>query len=272
MNLKKLLIVTFFNTLIAPSIKFDDSMDTQSFFYLNKYSKPIMKENITFLKQLYEKNFCNDNIQKIPKIIHQIWAGPNPIPSIYKTWQKTWVDKHPDWKYILWTDKEISTLKLHNEALYNKTTDYREKADLARYEILYNYGGIYIDMDCECLKPFDELLYYNFFVGIVDNYVDPIVNNAIIGSTEKHFILKNIIENIKDIEIKDWRWRSGVFYFSQEFLKLIKISPGINIALPTSYLYTVPYTYNNKESIEKYIKPESFALHYWGNKIGMNKN
>ena len=41
------------------------------------------------------------------------------------------------------------------------------KSDIARYEIIYRYGGVYIDTDFECLRPLDFLHYiYDFYTGI----------------------------------------------------------------------------------------------------------
>jgi len=46
---------------------------------------------------------------KIPKIIHQLWIGPQPAPlSIMQTWK----EKHPDFKYILWNESNLKNLFL----------------------------------------------------------------------------------------------------------------------------------------------------------------
>lgn len=37
--------------------------------------------------------------------------------------------------------------------------------DYARKDILYRYGGIYFDTDVELIRPFEDLLYNDFFVG-----------------------------------------------------------------------------------------------------------
>ena len=33
----------------------------------------------------------------IPKIIHQLWIGPHPVPT---TLMDTWKEKHPEFEYI----------------------------------------------------------------------------------------------------------------------------------------------------------------------------
>jgi mannosyltransferase OCH1-like enzyme len=86
----------------------------------------------------------------IPKIIHQIWIGPNKCPDIWiNTWKIDYIKKFPDWTYKLWTEKEIEKLKptMINRQYYDMETLYEGKADIARYEILYQEGGIYIDAD-----------------------------------------------------------------------------------------------------------------------------
>ena len=38
--------------------------------------------------------------------------------------------------------------------------------DIARLDLLYRYGGIYLDTDVELLRPLDELLYQPAFCGV----------------------------------------------------------------------------------------------------------
>lgn len=87
----------------------------------------------------------------IPKIIHQIWIGPKKQPDIYmKTWYNDYVKMYPEYTYMLWNEDKINDLMSYNneiKKLYNMETTMYGKADIARYVILYFYGGIYIDAD-----------------------------------------------------------------------------------------------------------------------------
>ena len=95
----------------------------------------------------------------IPKIIHQIHLGSKCLSELEKKWQSSWVQHHPDWKYCMWTDKCIETrLKITHPEILNTCDSFSEKSDILRFEILYQYGGLYIDTDFECLKPIDNLL------------------------------------------------------------------------------------------------------------------
>ena len=92
-------------------------------------------------------------MSKIPKIIHQIWLGPNIRPDIWmNSWKIDYCKQYPDWEYKLWTEKEINEFGLKNKAQYEFEKFYNGKSDIARYEILNKYGGLFIDADSLWIK------------------------------------------------------------------------------------------------------------------------
>ncbi len=125
------------------------------------------------------QSFLLGNVQqverKIPRIIHQIWTGGaddlkrmanDPSASLNKRnfwkWTKSWKRHHPDHDYILWNSTSMRNLIATD---YRFFLDYYDgfgqdikRIDAARYFILHKYGGIILDIDFECLKPFDDLL------------------------------------------------------------------------------------------------------------------
>jgi hypothetical protein len=70
----------------------------------------------------------------------------------------TWRDKNPDFEYILWTEEEIKKRGFQFECIeaITKMTEIAGVADIMRLEILYHYGGFYIDADSICLEPLDD--------------------------------------------------------------------------------------------------------------------
>lgn len=99
----------------------------------------------------------NDSKIKIPKIIHQLWIGPKPAPTSF---MKTWEEKHPDYEYIFWNEKELEKRGFNSE-LQNRIDDmdaYNGKADILRWEILYHYGGVFLDADSICIESVDDLV------------------------------------------------------------------------------------------------------------------
>ncbi|EDM37809.1 hypothetical protein PBAL39_15329 [Pedobacter sp. BAL39] len=112
-----------------------------------------LMEEISSLETLDKDSF--------PRIIHQTWPTKD-LPSYFVTLSNTWKDSHPEWKYVLWTDdmnKEFIS-KFYPEFLdqYNSYQVEIERVDAVRYFILMHFGGVFIDMDFECLKNIDDLI------------------------------------------------------------------------------------------------------------------
>lgn len=103
----------------------------------------------------------------IPRILHQLWPDAN-VPARYALLQQTWRKHHPDWEFRLWTDRDL--LDLVERCYPALASIYRGydanicRADLGRYLVLYRFGGVYTDMDCECLRPVAPLLDGSGFV------------------------------------------------------------------------------------------------------------
>jgi len=224
-------------------------------------------------KSLYDQHVIN-NLQykekRIPKIIHQIWLG-SPLPKKYKKFQKTWIKHNPDWEYKLWTDKEIAELNLTNKQMYEAESNYGAKSDIARYEILYRFGGLYVDTDFECLKPFEIFNHcFDFYVGIY--FTRYKINNAIIGSISHHPILKECIETLNterklyDTSDHNIIHNTGPIHLYKAFIKHCQNCSDSCVAFPSGYFYPWPFTFlkeNKKNQRNKWIRPESFAIHHW---------
>ena len=78
---------------------------------------------------------------------------------------------------------------MKNRSIYESTDNIGFKSDIARYEILYKYGGIYIDTDFECLKKIpDKFLHFDFISCIGFNYSPVILNGFLMASPKSNFI------------------------------------------------------------------------------------
>jgi hypothetical protein len=105
----------------------------------------------------------------IPKIIHQIWIGPNPIPDFCKDAIQTVKDKNPDFDYKFWTNDDLVDFGLENILKDALTPAFA--ANVFRLKILEKFGGIHIDVDTVCHKNLNTLLqkYSNYSVS--SNYI-----------------------------------------------------------------------------------------------------
>lgn len=273
-------------------ITFDDSMGFFSDDFFEIYQNynilkhkviPLneVKTHFALCRELYNKNI--GRLQKpkkktiIPKIFHQIWIGPHEPPPVFKNSQESIKKLHPDWQYKLWTDKDIVRLNLKNKKFYDESMNYGEKADIARYEILYRYGGVYADVDYVCIKPFDALTHsYEFFAGIQPVCSMAILTNCVIGSTSGHPVLYDCIESIKNnwhtfdstIESPNERilFKTGPILFHNSFFKIITLDSEKCIALPPSFLCPGEMNVLRKLDLEEFstvTKPESFGIHFY---------
>ena len=95
---------------------------------------------------------------KIPKVIHQIHLGDKPLSDQELKWQKTWKDYNPDWEFIFWDDERLRDVDIINQEYLDDCDNYSMKSDILRFDILYQFGGLYIDTDFECLKSLDPFL------------------------------------------------------------------------------------------------------------------
>ena len=135
---------------------------------------------------------------RIPKIIHQIWLG-SPVPKEFNAIIKTWKEKHPEWEYKLWTDSDVKQIQLINQKAYDAATNYGMKSDILRLEILHQFGGVYVDIDQECILPHDIFHHItNFYIGLLslDLPFKISIANGVMGSKKKHQIICNALQKI----------------------------------------------------------------------------
>ncbi|MBA2306897.1 hypothetical protein H0W26_02065 [Candidatus Dependentiae bacterium] len=236
-------------------------------------------KTMLFFKDLYERNnfFIRPAVYetKIPKRIHQIWFGPKTPPSIFKESQESLKKHHPDWEYKLWTEEDIPSLHLENQEFYDLSQNYAEKADIVRYELLNKFGGVYVDIDFVCLKPFDVLTQYDFWAGIesLDCQNRWVLSNAIIGAVPHHPILRHCIETIPTswYKIPDTFLRVGPAHLSESVIASTPQDSTTVIIFPKSFFYSLDFKDGlaarndnlHQASITSQIRPESFAMHYW---------
>ena len=137
----------------------------------------------------------------VPKIIHQIWIGPKPAPTKL---MDTWRDKNPEFEYIRWNEEEFKKRGMIFECQnkINEMETYCGKTDIMRWEILYKYGGIYIDADSFCIEPLDNEILKKSFAGWENEVSRPgLIAVGTMGFTVNHPIPKKAIEFIKQNEV-----------------------------------------------------------------------
>lgn len=105
----------------------------------------------------------------IPKILHRMWLDKNidnnmTPPKRYKQFMETFDKYNPDFKVEFWNMRKVRNL-FYEYPIIQKYYDIWEnlphhiqKCDMARYFIMYLFGGIYVDLDFYCFKNLSPLL------------------------------------------------------------------------------------------------------------------
>jgi hypothetical protein len=101
----------------------------------------------------------------ISKIIHYCWLSDDPVPQNLQKYMATWRKYLPEYKFIKWDFKRFpkGKSKWVDQAFENKK--YAFASDYIRLYALYNYGGIYLDMDVEVVRPYGNLLLLKTMLG-----------------------------------------------------------------------------------------------------------
>ena len=125
------------------------------------YNLYAIYKNANSTETFTDKQLCSNKKQLIPKIIIQTWKTNN-VPTRYQPLVNSIKSNNSGYKYMFFTDADIETFLKTNYAEYYKTylklPIIIQRIDFFRYIAIYHYGGFYMDLDMECLKPFDNLL------------------------------------------------------------------------------------------------------------------
>jgi hypothetical protein len=137
----------------------------------------------------------------IPKIIHYCWLSNDPIPAKLQECMNSWGKNLYGYEFMLWNFErfDISSSIWVKQAFEAKK--YAFAADFIRIYAVYHYGGIYLDMDVEVIKSFDDLLNYEIMMGYES--IAGRIEAASFGAKKNHPFMKkclNYYDNRKFIK------------------------------------------------------------------------
>lgn len=132
----------------------------------------------------------------IPKIIHYIWLGGNPLPKEYENYIEGWKKLCPDYEIKRHdeTNLNIDINEYCRQAYDNKKWAFA--SDVLRYYVLFEEGGIYLDTDVELLKPLDCFLNEKLFLGF--ETMDYVAPGLIMGAEKGNKIVKDLLDEYKN--------------------------------------------------------------------------
>lgn len=101
----------------------------------------------------------------IPRKIHYCWFGHGETPQLAKDCIASWHRYMPDWDYRLWNEDSFDVDRYPYAKEAYEAGKYAFVSDFVRLYALEREGGVYLDVDFEVYKPFDDLLGFHAFAG-----------------------------------------------------------------------------------------------------------
>lgn len=205
----------------------------------------------------------------LPRILHQIWVGPEPIPEQYEAYTKTWQDLHPSWEYRLWTDDNLPVMR--NRALYDRAEELTPavnigqfRSDVLRYELLWSFGGMYVDVDFECLTNIEHLL-TDVEAFAAWEVQDQWIANGLMGAEPGHPFIDRLITGLEASAEHHKGQRPNIAVGPQYLTRQHRRHSDEMTVLPTRLFY--PYLYNQVGTpAENGPWPDAVAVHHWANR------
>lgn len=137
----------------------------------------------------------------IPRVFHRVWLGGKPVPEPFTRWGRSWTTVHPGWTMKLWTEREIVDFK--NRDLLSRCSSLAQQADIVRYEVILREGGVYLDMDMECIKNIEPLLQGVEFFGCWQRLA--VLSNAVFGAAPGHEISEDLVRRSRtEFRARPW--------------------------------------------------------------------
>ncbi|HEX5852429.1 MAG TPA: glycosyltransferase [Solirubrobacteraceae bacterium] len=192
---------------------------------------------------------------RIPRTIHRVWLGEEPMPAEHERFGETFAHSHPSWELRLWSDEDLPGLDI-TAAERERARTPSELSNLVRYEVLRRHGGVYVDTDVDCLRPLTPLLRGLDAFAALER--PGRVGNAVLGSVAGHPAFTRAARLA--------RRTLGIGAHSPDangpyFLSLILEQEPANVAiLPARLFY--PYLWDELERRHESF-PDAYAVHHW---------
>ena len=207
----------------------------------------------------------------IPKIVWQTYdCSKEELPNYLKAISSTWEQNGLEYKYI--SNEDIFNFMLDNYDqdvidIINYIDIPMVRADFFRLVILYEFGGLYADIDTILLNPVINWIDFNkdFFL-LERTYEEHLIKNDLFAFSIKNKIMKEILEEIikrckeqikNNLRITPNHTGPEVFEFiikkyDIEYLR----SNGLNsVNLQNNYIHLGGLTLKDNIEFFRYIKP-----------------
>ena len=133
----------------------------------------------------------------IPKVIHYCWFGKGKMPALSEKCIASWKKYCPDYEIVCWNEENFDITQNRYAREAYEAGKWAFVSDYVRLKVLYDGGGIYLDTDVELIKPIDDLIEKNGYMGFDDSGV---VSTGLGFACEKgNELVGALLDDYKDI-------------------------------------------------------------------------
>ena len=163
-------------------------------------------------------------------IIHVMWTT-SEVPARWQRSAKTWPNMNEKFVYCHWNHSELEAFVADEYpwllSTYLAYPYIIQRCDVARYLLLYRYGGTYVDLDVICITPLSVI----FSAAPVDAGVIVAATEPFAVATEfvavrraRDPVMRGVISGLRRAAASHWypplpytavMFRSGPVYFSR---------------------------------------------------------
>lgn len=200
----------------------------------------------------------------IPKIIHYCWFGGNEKSPLIKRCIESWKIFCPDYEIKEWNE---SNFDVNCNAYVKKAYEMKKwafVADYARFYVLYQYGGVYLDTDVQLVKNIDELRLKGKFAGFGN---DEIVSTGLILATEKNdWLCKKVMDTYIEEEFV-WDDPSKILAIGRRVTRILidsGLKPNGQMQMVQDYTIYPKYYFNPTDGdIRGKVDERAYSIHHY---------
>jgi mannosyltransferase OCH1-like enzyme len=213
------------------------------------------------------------------------------MPARYKAYGQKWLDLNPGYELVEWNEEKVEDLGLRNFGVWNYIRDNggftciphsavaaraTQLADVAAYEIIHHFGGIYVNCDMEPLRPISDIPVLPD-AAYACQEVGRWINNGMLGGPAGHPFWELVIDELPE------RW-------TRLFGQPMHITTGPHLLTsvyeenPDAGLTVLPQELFNYTPLEQIpvgggdarfqnrvkknaVKAGAVAIHWWGHRF-----
>ena len=200
----------------------------------------------------------------IPKIIHYCWFGRGEMPQLVLDCMASWHKYMPDWEYMVWNEDnfDIEANQYVRDAYESRKFAF--VSDCARLYALQKFGGVYLDTDVEVLKPLDDLLDYEAFIGYEGSKHTPLGTSTIgsvpegiwVGRQLKRYDNRCFLDGNGSMDLT-----TNVTFITQDMIERGLVCDGAECDFDGIHIFPVEYFCPRQTTGEYFYSKNTYCDH-----------